>query len=75
MKKIVFSILVGGLAFVSCSKNKDNALQDSNTMMEEPEVKVNDSAAAKALPDLGAEKAEIPTVKEEAVKVDSTQAK
>ncbi len=75
MKKIVFSILVGGLAFVSCSKNNDNALQDSNTMMEEPEVKVNDSVAAKTLPDLGAEKAETPTVQEAAVKVDSAQAK
>ncbi len=75
MKKIVFSILVGGLALVSCSKNNDNSVQDSNIMMQEPEVKVNDSAAATTLPDLGAERAQTPTVQEAAVKVDSAQAK
>lgn len=53
MKKIVAFVFVGTLA-VSCSKKSDHALQDSNSMLQEPATTVVDSAAAQTPVDQGA---------------------
>lgn len=39
MKKVLAIAFIGGLVMASCSKKADHSLQDSNTMLEEPEVK------------------------------------
>lgn len=39
MKKVLAIAFIGGLLMASCSKKADHSLQDSNTMLEEPEVK------------------------------------
>lgn len=39
MKKVLAIAFIGGLVMASCSKKTDHSLQDSNTMLEEPEVK------------------------------------
>ena len=49
MKKI-FAIAIVGIVALSCSKKNDNSLQDSNTMLQEPEVTVVDSAASTTVP-------------------------
>ncbi|KQT18411.1 hypothetical protein ASG31_06720 [Chryseobacterium sp. Leaf404] len=38
MKKLIAIAFIGGLVLASCSKKADHSLQDSNTMLEEPEV-------------------------------------
>ena len=45
MKKIfAFAVILG--AVISCQKKVEHPLQDSNVMLEEPTIKVVDSAAA-----------------------------
>lgn len=39
MKKVLAIAFIGGLLMASCSKKAEHSLQDSNTMLEEPEVK------------------------------------
>lgn len=38
MKKVLAIAFIGSLFVVNCSKKPDHSLQDSNTMLEEPEV-------------------------------------
>ncbi|ROH98131.1 hypothetical protein [Chryseobacterium daecheongense] len=46
MKKVLAIAFIGSLFVVNCSKKPDHSLQDSNTMLEEPEVTtVVDSSA------------------------------
>ncbi|WP_333597361.1 hypothetical protein [Chryseobacterium flavum] len=67
MKKVLAIAFIGGLLVVNCSKKVDHSLQDSNTMLEEPEVAtVVDSTAKPAAP-----AATVP----EAAKTDSTAKK
>ena len=40
MKKVLAIAFIGGLVMASCSKKPDHSLQDSNTMLEEPEAQV-----------------------------------
>ena len=48
MKKVLAIAFIGSLFVVNCSKKPDHSLQDSNTMLEEPEVTtVVDSTARK----------------------------
>ena len=44
MKKILALSMVAALA-VACTKKNDNTLQDSNTMLAEPEATIVDSGA------------------------------
>ena len=68
MKKL-FAIAFVGIVALSCSKKNDNSLQDSNTMLQEPEVTVVDSGASTTVPT-------VETAKPiEAVKTDSATAK
>ncbi|CAM3140526.1 hypothetical protein DRF59_19510 [Chryseobacterium flavum] len=71
MKKVLAIAFIGGLLVVNCSKKVDHSLQDSNTMLEEPEVAtVVDSTAKPAAP------AETPAATvPEAAKTDSTAKK
>lgn len=49
MKKVLAIAFIASLFVVNCSKKPDHSLQDSNTMLEEPEVTtVVDSAASKS---------------------------
>ncbi|CAI8941360.1 hypothetical protein [Chryseobacterium sp. IT-36CA2] len=49
MKKVLAIAFIGGLLLASCSKKVDHSLQDSNTMLEEPETStVVDSTAKTA---------------------------
>lgn len=57
MKKVLAIAFLGSLMAVSCSKKTDKSLQDSNTMLEEPEATVvsdstvkSDSTPAVAIP-------------------------
>lgn len=51
MKKVLAIAFIGGLLLASCKKKPDHSLQDSNTMMEEPEATtVVDSTAKTAAP-------------------------
>ncbi|MCW3161064.1 hypothetical protein [Chryseobacterium oryctis] len=69
MKKVLAIAFIGSVLAVSCSKKNDHSLQDSNTMLEEPEVAtVVDSASAKP-----AETVAAPAP--EAAKTDSTATK
>ncbi len=45
MKKVLAIAFVSGLIIASCSKKSENSLQDSNTMLQEPETTVVESAA------------------------------
>lgn len=45
MKKIL-GVVILAAALVSCEKKLEHPLQDSNVMLEEPTVKIVDSAAA-----------------------------
>jgi hypothetical protein len=71
MKKVLAIAFIGGLLVVNCSKKVDHSLQDSNTMLEEPETAtVVDSTAKPA-----AAPAATPTPAPEAAKTDSTAKK
>jgi uncharacterized protein YcfL len=49
MKKVLAIAFIGGLLAVSCSKKPNHDLQDSNTMLPEPDAPtVVDSTAKKA---------------------------
>ncbi|WP_223558743.1 hypothetical protein [Chryseobacterium lathyri] len=62
MKKVLAIAFIGSLFVVNCSKKPDHNLQDSNTMLPEPDAPtVVDSTAKTATP--------------EAAKTDSTAAK
>lgn len=70
MKKVFAIAFIGGLLLASCSKKADHSLQDSNTMLEEPETTtVVDSTAKPAAP------AAATTPAPEAAKTDSTAKK
>ncbi|MGU3377439.1 hypothetical protein [Chryseobacterium sp. M5A1_1a] len=72
MKKVLAIAFIGGLLVVNCSKKVDHSLQDSNTMMEEPEVTtVADSTAKTAAPAAVTPATPAP----EAAKTDSTAKK
>lgn len=72
MKKVLAIAFIGGLLLASCSKKVDHSLQDSNTMLEEPEATtVVDSTAKTAAPAAATPVAPAP----EAAKTDSTAKK
>ncbi|SDQ05989.1 hypothetical protein SAMN05421664_0232 [Chryseobacterium soldanellicola] len=72
MKKVLAIAFIGSLFVVNCSKKPNHDLQDSNTMMEEPEAPtVVDSTAKPAV--TPAATAATPTP--EAAKIDSTAKK
>ncbi|MEG0926026.1 MULTISPECIES: hypothetical protein [Chryseobacterium] len=72
MKKVLAIAFIGGLLLASCSKKVDHSLQDSNTMLEEPETTtVVDSTAKTAAPAAATPAAPAP----EAAKTDSTAKK
>ncbi|AZA80057.1 hypothetical protein EG347_22470 [Chryseobacterium sp. G0186] len=72
MKKVLAIAFIGGLLVASCSKKVDHSLQDSNTMMEEPETTtVVDSTAKPAAPAAATPTTPAP----EAAKTDSTAKK
>lgn len=73
MKKVLAIAFIGGLLLASCSKKADHSLQDSNTMLEEPETTtVADSTAKPAAAPAAATPA---TPAPEAAKTDSTAKK
>lgn len=47
MKKVLAIAFIGSLFVVNCSKKPDHTLQDSNTMLEEPEATVKVDSTAK----------------------------
>ncbi|MBV8325395.1 hypothetical protein [Chryseobacterium sp.] len=72
MKKVLAIAFIGGLLVVNCSKKTDHSLQDSNTMLEEPEATtVVDSTAKPAAPAAATPATPAP----EAAKKDSTAKK
>ncbi|MCC3217454.1 MULTISPECIES: hypothetical protein [unclassified Chryseobacterium] len=72
MKKVLAIAFIGGLLLASCKKKPDHSLQDSNTMLEEPEATtVVDSTAKTAAPAAATPAATAP----EAAKTDSTAKK
>ena len=72
MKKVLAIAFIGGLLVVNCSKKVDHSLQDSNTMLEEPETAtVADSTAKPAAPAAATPATPAP----EAAKTDSTAKK
>ncbi|MGN7866156.1 hypothetical protein [Chryseobacterium sp.] len=72
MKKVLAIAFIGGLLVVNCSKKVDHTLQDSNTMLEEPETTtVVDSTAKTAAPAAATPATPAP----EAAKTDSTAKK
>lgn len=72
MKKVLAIAFIGGLLVVNCSKKADHSLQDSNTMLPEPEVTtVVDSTTKPAAPAASTSAAPVP----EAAKTDSTAKK
>ncbi|SIS32319.1 hypothetical protein SAMN05421639_102172 [Chryseobacterium shigense] len=73
MRKVLAIAFIGSLLVVNCSKKPDHTLQDSNTMLEEPETTtVVDSTAKKAAPAAATTPA---SATPEAAKTDSTAAK
>lgn len=51
MKKVLALAFIGGLLAVNCSKKVDHSLQDSNTMLSEPDAPtVVDSTKKTAAP-------------------------
>ncbi|MEN4761264.1 hypothetical protein ABEG63_13085 [Chryseobacterium sp. C39-AII1] len=71
MKKVLALAFVGGLFVVNCSKKPNHDLQDSNTMLPEPDAPtVVDSTAKKADTPAAA-----PAPATEAPKTDSAAAK
>ncbi|MDQ1095601.1 MULTISPECIES: hypothetical protein [Chryseobacterium] len=75
MKKVLAAAFIASLFMINCSKKTDHSLQDSNTMLEEPEAPtVTDSTAKKA--DTPAATATAPaSTATAAAKKDSTAAK
>ncbi|WP_426477864.1 hypothetical protein ACP3T3_22180 [Chryseobacterium sp. CBSDS_008] len=72
MKKVLAIAFIGGLLLASCSKKVDHSLQDTNTMLPEPEAAtVVDSTAKTAAPAAATPAAPAP----EAAKTDSTAKK
>lgn len=72
MKKVLAIAFIGSLFVVNCSKKPDHNLQDSNTMLAEPDAPtVVDSTAKTAAPAA----ATTPAPATEAAKTDSTAAK
>ncbi|HCN47559.1 MAG TPA: hypothetical protein DIT10_00415 [Chryseobacterium sp.] len=72
MKKVLAIAFIGGLLVVNCSKKVDHSLQDSNTMLEEPQTAtVADSTAKPAAPAAATPATPAP----EAAKTDSTAKK
>ncbi|WES97961.1 hypothetical protein P2W68_24610 [Chryseobacterium arthrosphaerae] len=72
MKKVLAIAFIGGLLVVNCSKKVDHSLQDSNTMLEEPEATTVVDSTAKAAAPAAATPA---TPAPEAAKTDSTAKK
>ncbi|MGC5746723.1 hypothetical protein [Chryseobacterium sp. NFX27] len=73
MRKVLALAFIGSLFVVNCSKKPENNLQDSNTMLEEPEATtVVDSTAKKVTPDASTTPA---PATPEAAKTDSAAAK
>lgn len=73
MKKVLAIAFIGGLLVVNCSKKADHNLQDSNTMLPEPDAPtVVDSTAKKTAPAAATTPAPATS---EAAKTDSTAAK
>ncbi len=73
MKKVLAIAFIGGLLAVSCSKKPDHTLQDSNTMLPEPDAPTvaADSTAKPAATPAAAPATSAP----EAAKTDSTAKK
>ncbi|MGI9582053.1 hypothetical protein ACR1PO_12620 [Chryseobacterium sp. RRHN12] len=72
MKKVLAIAFIGGLLLTGCKKKPDHSLQDSNTMLEEPEATtVVDSTAKTTAPAAATPAAPAP----EAAKTDSTAKK
>ncbi|WP_080780652.1 hypothetical protein [Chryseobacterium phocaeense] len=72
MKKVLAIAFIGGLLVVNCSKKPEHDLQDSNTMLPEPDAPtVVDSTAKTAAPAAATPAPATP----EAAKTDSTAAK
>ncbi|UWX62374.1 hypothetical protein N0B40_08785 [Chryseobacterium oranimense] len=73
MKKVLAIAFIGSLFVVNCSKKPDHDLQDSNTMLPEPDAPtVVDSTAKTAAPAAATTPA---PATPEAAKTDSTAAK
>ncbi|MCT2560701.1 hypothetical protein [Chryseobacterium herbae] len=73
MRKVLAIAFIGSLLVVNCSKKPDHTLQDSNTMLPEPDAPaVVDSTAKKAAPAAAVTPA---PATPEAAKKDSTAAK
>lgn len=60
MKKVLVAVFALSLVAASCSKKDDNNLQDSNVMLQEPEVKIDDSVVAAPAPAPAADSAAKP---------------
>lgn len=72
MRKVLAIAFIGGLLVVNCSKKPDHTLQDSNTMLPEPDAPaVVDSTAKKDAPAVATPAPATP----EAPKTDSAAAK
>ncbi|UZT97728.1 hypothetical protein ODZ84_21555 [Chryseobacterium fluminis] len=71
MKKVLAIAFIGGLLVANCSKKPDHDLQDSNTMLPEPDAPTMVDSAAKK-PDSAAINA---TPAPQAPKTDSAAAK
>ncbi|MBB6369445.1 hypothetical protein [Chryseobacterium shigense] len=73
MKKVLAIAFIGSLFVVNCSKKTEHPLQDSNTMLPEPDAPtVVDSTAKKAAPAAATTPA---PATPEAAKTDSAAAK
>ncbi len=70
MKKVLAIAFIGGLLLASCKKKPDHSLQDTNTMLEEPETTTVVDSTAKT-PAAATPAAPAP----EAAKTDSTAKK
>ncbi|MDQ0780894.1 hypothetical protein [Chryseobacterium sp. W4I1] len=74
MKKVLAIAFIGGLLVVNCSKKPDHTLQDSNTMLPEPDAPAVVDSTAK-ITDPNAATTAPATKATEAAKTDSTAAK
>lgn len=76
MKKVLAIAFIGSLFVVNCSKKPNHDLQDSNTMLEEPETPtVADSTAKPVVTPAATPAATSATPTPEAAKTDSTAKK
>ncbi|AZA54257.1 hypothetical protein [Chryseobacterium sp. G0201] len=73
MKKVLAIAFIGSLFVVNCSKKTDHSLQDSNTMLEEPEATTVVDSTAKPAAAPAVTPATTPAP--EAAKTDSTAKK